>query len=256
VVFTLHTEFGRGSSVRRAALSRLLSQADVVTALGRDLLARTMAVYRVRAATEIVPPGTSIRRASDERVRAFVSEHDLTACRPLVAWLGPLAYARKVEGLARLVDAMAVVRQAKPTATLVVAGDGRFRSRTEGLAGGLLRGGARFIGEVEDASVVLSAADVYAHVSLQEGFGLAVLEAMACGAPVVANPIGGIPEVVRNGENGLLAEPRPEAIARAILTLLEDPETARRLSGQALRDVAEKWRWDTAAKRFLSLYRG
>jgi glycosyltransferase involved in cell wall biosynthesis len=82
-----------------------------------------------------------------------------------------------------------------------------------------------------------------------------VLEAMAQRKPVVATPVGGTPELVAEGETGLLVPPRdPEALARAIRELVDDPERARRLGEAGGRRVAERFGVEAMTRRVLELY--
>jgi glycosyltransferase involved in cell wall biosynthesis/2-polyprenyl-3-methyl-5-hydroxy-6-metoxy-1,4-benzoquinol methylase len=91
--------------------------------------------------------------------------------------------------------------------------------------------------------------------SLWEGFGLVLLEAMAAGRPVVASAVGPIPEVVADGESGLLVEPgNPRALAEALLRLLEDPELAARLGETGRRRVAERFSLDRMVAETEAVY--
>lgn len=95
----------------------------------------------------------------------------------------------------------------------------------------------RFWGNRQDVAELLSAADVFALSSLSEGISIAILEAMACGLPVVATAVGGNPELVQDGRNGLLTPPRaPRALAQALARCLDDPQWSRGLGreGRAL----------------------
>jgi glycosyltransferase involved in cell wall biosynthesis len=88
------------------------------------------------------------------------------------------------------------------------------------------------------------AADVYVHAAVEEVFGLVVAEAMSTGLPVVASDVGGVPELVRHGEHGLLAPPQdPAALARCIERLIAQPDLRERLGRSALqkatRDFSE-----------------
>lgn len=97
----------------------------------------------------------------------------------------------------------------------------------------------RFVGYQEEVYSCLAAMDIYVHPALMEGFGIAMLEAMAMEKPVVASRVGGIPEVVQDGVTGLLVPPGdPETLAAAILHLLEDPHT-RHMMGMAGRERLE-----------------
>jgi starch synthase len=110
---------------------------------------------------------------------------------------------------------------------------------------------------------LLTHAAVFVCPSVYEPLGIVNLEAMACGTAVVASAVGGIPEVVRDGETGLLvpyAEGRPEefeaALAAAVDRLAGDPGTAAAM-GEAGRDRAvREFGWDTVARRTADLYAG
>jgi glycosyltransferase involved in cell wall biosynthesis len=112
----------------------------------------------------------------------------------------------------------------------------------------------KFTGFVDDADLpaLYSAACVFAYPSLYEGFGLPVLEAMACGAPVIGSKVSSIPEVV--GEAGLLVNPFDvDAIAAAIIGLLKDA-SARDAYMRAGLERAALFTWDAAARQLLAVY--
>jgi starch synthase len=92
--------------------------------------------------------------------------------------------------------------------------------------------------------------------SIYEPFGLINLEAMACGTPVVASRVGGIPEVVVDGETGWLVEPGDAtALGQALREALADPERARRMGEAGRRRVEAHFSWDRIADRTLAVYR-
>jgi glycosyltransferase involved in cell wall biosynthesis len=94
-------------------------------------------------------------------------------------------------------------------------------------------------------------ADVFVYPSLYEGFGLPVLEAMACGCPVIASNVSSLPEVV--GEAGLLVDPyNVEALARAIRTVLDDDELKREMSRKSIAQ-AQKFSWTKAGAELLAV---
>jgi len=112
-----------------------------------------------------------------------------------------------------------------------------------------------FLGRISDTDLVdlYSAAAVFVFPSLYEGFGLPVLEAMACGTPVVASNTASLPEVV--GDAGLLADPNsPQALAEAIAQVLDDPILAAELRERGL-ERARQSTWENTARGCLNVYR-
>jgi glycosyltransferase involved in cell wall biosynthesis len=106
-----------------------------------------------------------------------------------------------------------------PEATLDIVGDGCERAALERMARALgVAGRVRFHGHLDDTREVLAGADAALSSSREEGLGIALLEAMAMERPVVALPVGGVPEFVKDGETGWLSQARTsEALARAML---------------------------------------
>jgi glycosyltransferase involved in cell wall biosynthesis len=114
----------------------------------------------------------------------------------------------------------------------------------------------RFLGPVDDPLELLCALDIFVMPSLYEGLGVAALEAMACGLPVIASDTGGLREAVEDGRTGLLAPPGDVvALAHAIETLAEAP-AMRAAMGAAARDLAvERFGMTAMARRTLEFYR-
>ena len=146
--------------------------------------------------------------------------------------LGP----QKALGIA--LEAVAVV----PEVTLVIAGDGPERAALEARAFELgLEGRARFLGSISRERVLrlFRAADASVLSSAWENFPHTVVEALAVGCPVIATAVGGVPEVVREGENGLLVPPNDAAaLAAAIRRFFDNDELRRRLAEAAPQSVA------------------
>ncbi len=102
---------------------------------------------------------------------------------------------------------------------------------------------------------IIKSADVCVVPSISEGFGFSAAESAACGTPVIASKAGSLPEIVKNGYNGLLSEPaNPQSIAKNVIKVLSDKKLRRRLAANGPGSV-KMFRWDKAAREYLKIYK-
>jgi glycosyltransferase involved in cell wall biosynthesis len=155
-----------------------------------------------------------------------------------------------------LIDAMPTVIAGRPDAELLIVGDGPLRGALEQRAQQRdITASARFLGHRDDVPAILADADVFALPSYSEAFPNAVLEAMAAGLPLIVTGVGGIPELVEHAHSGLLVPPgSPDALAAALLQLLNDPAEAAALGAAARRAVESRFSFDRMVEEFEALY--
>jgi glycosyltransferase involved in cell wall biosynthesis len=157
--------------------------------------------------------------------------------------LGTVANLFPRKGYEVMLRALPEILSASPDAHYLIVGSGEaaYERALRALATDLgVEGRVHFAGFQESVFPVLAAVDVYVHPAVMEGFGIAVLEAMAMGKPVVATSTGGLPEIVRDGETGLLVPPGDsEALGRAASALLRGDPSRRRALGLAGRARVE-----------------
>ena len=146
------------------------------------------------------------------------------------------------------------VADARPDTTFVIAGDGELRERLERDAASL-NGKVRFTGWVTDITALYGALDVVVLTSRNEGAPFALIEAGAAARPAVATKVGGVPQVVRDGETGLLAEAGDaDGIAQRILDLLDDPELATKYGLAAREWVGKEFSSENLTAEIADLY--
>jgi glycosyltransferase involved in cell wall biosynthesis len=169
------------------------------------------------------------------------------------------------KGVRYLIEAMPQVCQATPQATLTLVGDGPERPALEKLVQQLgLASKVRFTGSIlnEHLKEHYAQADIFVAPSIRdragdtEALGVVILEAAASGTPIVATNVGGIPDIVVDGQTGLLAEPaNPESLANAILRLHRNPALASKLAANARELVESRFSWESVVDRFDTLFR-
>ena len=142
---------------------------------------------------------------------------------------------REVKRVKDVVRIFARIRRAMP-AMLLMVGDGPDRREAEQEAEQLgVADAVQFLGRLDRVATILQATDLFLLPSQTESFGLAALEAMACGAPAVASRAGGLPEVIDDGVSGILEPPGSvEAMARRAIEVLQDPPRYQAMRGAAL----------------------
>ncbi|HLC00775.1 MAG TPA: glycosyltransferase family 4 protein, partial [Candidatus Bathyarchaeia archaeon] len=175
--------------------------------------------------------------------------------KPIVLFVGRLI-PRK--GLQFLVEAAKRVVKERGDALFVIVGDGPLRSNLIAhLVGINMSGNFLFLGDVKENMLptLYNCADVFVLPSVQEGQGIALLEAQASAKPVVAFNVGGVREAVREGESGLLVERgNSSLLAEAILKLLSDSSLRRKMGASGREFVLANYTWDICAEKMLRIY--
>ncbi len=263
-----HTTFYPHDATRLAILR--LRQADALVGVSsftaesyRQLVglpaSRVFAVHNAVDTDVFAPDRAAAGRLAMRRRLGIADDAPLIGC---------IARLMRWKGQGTLLEAFAEVRRVVPNAQLVLAGlsadsapdgVGDYRDyllrRTTALG---LEGAVSLPGFLppHEMPAFYGALDFVAHPSIEEPFGLAIVEAMACERPVVAIDRGGVPEIITSGTDGLLVPAeQPSAMARAIVSLVRDQETARRLAARGRARVLERFTPDRQAAAMLDVYR-
>ena len=157
--------------------------------------------------------------------------------------IGSVGHLIALKGYRYLIEASVEVLKAFPETRFAMVGEGNLRRELEELAKELrVRGNFIFTGKVAEVGNILQILDLFVHPSLSEGLPRSVMEASGVGIPVVATNVGGIPEVVRNKETGVLVPAKnSQALAKAITYLLNHPEEAREMGEKGKRWIEENF---------------
>lgn len=233
-------------TARRADRVIAVSEAtrdDLVDGLGID--ARKVAV---------IHNGIEEIRVSEAQKAAIRNEFGFTEADQVIACVGRIAHHK---GSGYLAAAMKIICSKMPGARFLVVGEGPMKDELCQLVNdGHLAGRAFVTGSRKDAIDIIAAADMLVMPSLSEGLPITLLEAAMTGTAMVASDVGGMPEVVRDGETGLLCSPGDaQGMANAIMSLLGDDQLRQRM-GVAARALWEKeFTHEVMVQRMEALYR-
>ena len=219
-----------------------IQESDGVTSISQYLKDKTLADFGITREIAVVPNFVNCdvyAPVRDEAVRAAARKHLVGTDEPILIHLSNF---RPVKRVVDVVKVFAQVTHVIPS-QLVLVGDGPDRSAAEWLVHDLkIQGRVHFLGKQDRVNELLPLADLMLMPSQLESFGLAALEAMACKVPSIATRVGGVPELIDDGETGLLyAVGDVDGMAQGTISLLNDGERL-----QAMRNAARC----TAQKRF------
>jgi glycosyltransferase involved in cell wall biosynthesis len=238
-----------------AALASLTPQMDRLIVPSESILRKVSAEGRAGARFAVIPNGVDLSRFASAPRCALRGSHGIPAEAPLV---GMVARLEPEKGHRFLLDAMPAILAAVPDAWLAIVGEGSERGALQAQARGLGVRVARrvvFTGRREDVSALTADLTVAVLPSLREAQGISILEAMARRVPVVATAVGGIPEVITSGVDGVLVPPADSAaLADAVISLLRDESLRRRLGEAGYRTVADRFSIDAQVRRIEALY--
>jgi N-acetyl-alpha-D-glucosaminyl L-malate synthase BshA len=257
LVTTLHgtdvTILGADPSYRET-VAFCIDQSDGVTAVSASLRDDTFREMPVKSEIAVIP------NFLDCGFRPFRANPVLRArlCPPdqyekLVVHVSNFRPVKQIEAVVRVFDAI----RRRVRARLLLVGEGPEWPRADRLVQELdLAAHVEMIGEEPEVNTLLAVSDLFLLPSLLESFGLAALEAMACGVPVVASRVGGLPEVVIDGVTGFLHPPADlEAMAASAIKILLDASLHARLSEAGKRLAVERFRADRVVPRYEAFYR-
>jgi glycosyltransferase involved in cell wall biosynthesis len=239
-----------------ALLAALTRHMDRLIVPSESIRRKVEAECREGAEFAVIPNGIDLSRFSSPAPPSTLrGEFGIPRDAPLI---GVVARLEPEKGHRHLVEAMPAILEAAPDAWLAIVGEGSQADALRAAAGSLgpvVSERVVLTGRREDVSTVTDDLAVAVLPSLREAQGISILEAMARRRPVVASAVGGIPEVITDGVDGLLVPPAdPGALAAAVRSLLADPELRDRIGQAGYRTVAERFSIDAQVRRIEAVY--
>lgn len=228
-----------------AALKRkVLRHADAVTVVSRPMRAHALTLGADGRKLSVIPMGIDM-------TNLFVPMPATEGHEPELLFVGRLVASKAVDVL---IGAMPAILAGCPAATLTIVGDGPEKARLEAAAKALgVADRVTFLGAVANPALpaLYRRAAIFVSPSLEEGFGLTLVEAMACGCAVIASDLPATRDIVVDGETGLTVPPGDStAIARAALSLLADAALRHSLGRAGRAFVQKQFDWDIVAGRY------
>lgn len=255
-----------GSDINYIASSRHLGVLFGFIARNTDVIT-TNSTYTKRRVLQIdstvsnkiyvIPMGVDIEKFTTIKRDSLKSNLDAEC---VILSVGRLV---SIKGISYLIQSMAQILLRFPKAKLVICGDGPEKEKLKRIAKELsISEHIIFMGYIPHNELIqyYTSADVFILPSIEiegykEGLGVVLIEAMACGTPVIGTSIGGITDIIEDGYNGLLiAEKSPDDIANKTIRILADKEYAEKLKQNALITVSSKYSWSRIAEEFGSIY--
>ncbi len=238
---------------REPFLDRLLARCAAVIVVNSEAVRRRFA-WTTHPKVRVVYNGVDLARYTPREPSSEArAAWGVPAAAPLVMSVGRfVAY----KGYHDLIDAAAVMHRDRPDAHWVLVGDGELKSAlTAQAAERGLEKHVHVIGWRDDVPELLSHCDLFVLPSHGEHFGRVVIEAMAMAKPVVATAAGGVPEIVQDGETGLLVAPAdPAALSRAMSKLVHDRAMAQRMGRAGRRRVEERFTLEGHVREMERIY--
>lgn len=199
-------------------------------------------------------PADNIRSYSPEQIQQFFYNYELRPDVPVVGMVGRLD---PIKGHREFLQAACQIAECIPSVQFVIVGDGAMRDELEDLSHSLdLQDCVHFLGHQEKVLELVALFDVFVSCSHSEGLPMALAEAMAMQKPVIATAVGGVPEIVVDGQTGILVPAREtKPLVDAITQLLEHPDQAKSMGVEGLKRCEAMFLASNGVKQLADIYR-
>ncbi|MET0960676.1 MAG: N-acetyl-alpha-D-glucosaminyl L-malate synthase BshA [Psychrobacillus psychrotolerans] len=255
IVTTLHgtdiTVLGYDSSLK-GAIKYGIEKSDVVTAVSHSLGQETM---------DLISPNKDI-----ETVYNFIDEQEYTkkdagnlkellGIKPHEKVVIHVSNFRKVKHVPDIVQSFKLIHEEVPSKLLLVGDGPEKHPIMESIKGTSIENDVLFLGKQENLSELYSIADLMLLLSEKESFGLVLLEAMACGVPCIGTNVGGIPEVITNGENGFIVELGDwKKVAEHGVEVLQNPSLHKQIVDRSLEVIQDRFSSKSIVEQYEEMY--
>jgi len=252
IIASVHDNYRTDKRPKRRIMNRILSKiTDKIVAVSEDVKEDIIRYDSINPSKiDVIPNGIDVERFNPEKNTTDIrKEFSLEEDDIVIGFIGRIVPAK---GLKYLLNALPYLKKEFKSIKLLIVGEGSLveelkeRAKKNNIFDNIL-----FTGRRRDIPEILASINIFVMPSIAEGLPNALLEAMAMGKPIVTTEVGGIPEIVKNGFNGLLVPPRDTlSLSKAIKELISNDRLAAKL-GQAARDlvhdnlsikaIAQKW---------------
>lgn len=256
LIATVHSHPSKIPYVGKILMQYLFNSCDVITYVSKNLKDKTRQIWSIpiKVREEITYAGVRSYSANDREIKEFVKKYNVpNNSFVLLMQSSPIAKV-KSDGTKILFKAIKKLMENDQNIVVIITGNGPYLNeleefvRFEGISRSVI-----FTGWIDNPFIPLALCDIYTHISMGEGLPLALLEAMSIGKPIIATPVGGIPEVIDDERNGLLVEANANVIAGAINRLLKDEILRAKLGQNAFLD-SKKYTWEKCANKFIEIF--
>ncbi len=260
LVITAHgsdVNFGKRSRFLRSLIKFTCKRASTVIFVSEDLAEKAKSLYSISSEKlRVIDCGVDTEIFLPQDKIYLREKLSLPLNRKIILFVGNLV---KAKGVNFLIESIPDILSSEPNLLAVIVGEGELEEKLRIQVKDLgIENFVQFEGFKPHSEIALwmSASDLFVLPSLREGFGLVALEALSSGVPIVTSQVGGIPEFVKDGENGFLVEPgNPSEIAKKVRILLKDKKRHSNMSKRA-RESVFSHDVKLQTERVIELYRG
>jgi glycosyltransferase involved in cell wall biosynthesis len=259
LVHTFHTEpTEKLHFLGKIFFQTIINKCEYTTFVSEELQRKNEQILKLKFNRSLITYG-GVNLPNDvhrEEIEDFYNAYKIKKNSIILLATGLTALSYKAEGAKLLIKAVHRLKNKYPNILLILMREGNYSNQLKKLVEEeKLQNNVLFTGTVDNPQIPLAICNIYTHTPLGEGgVSLAILEAMAMGKPIIATSVGGIPEAIKDGVNGILVEPNENKIAEQIDYLISNKEIAQKLGKEAKKSAIERFTWKKTADKYIDLY--